>query len=100
MALLIFVTLLTYLVFCNDFFLQIKTAPNYDDLSIESWDQIKVTGLLGVKASSSKELDIQARHLYVNSTVSTETYLFNSGVVPMPFVPVPLCSPIALTHSM
>ncbi|KAK7475972.1 hypothetical protein BaRGS_00032791 [Batillaria attramentaria] len=47
---------------------QIKNTPHYDDLSIESWEKVEVVGSQGVAVASNKEMDIQARHLYVNAT--------------------------------
>ena len=51
--------------------LQVRNAPNFEDLSIESWDQIQITGSEGVKVTSKKETDIQAQHVFMNATVST-----------------------------
>ncbi|KAK7098437.1 hypothetical protein V1264_002732 [Littorina saxatilis] len=46
---------------------QVKNAPNYDDLMIESWNQTNITGCLGVQATSGRETDITAQNVYISS---------------------------------
>ncbi|XP_076471141.1 beta-sarcoglycan-like isoform X2 [Babylonia areolata] len=46
---------------------QIKDVPNYEDLNIESWDQIQISGPAGVKTMSKKETEIQGNNLHLTS---------------------------------
>lgn len=48
---------------------EIKNAPDYDDLIIESWEEVKVKGSQGVKTGSNKETNLKAKELYINTTM-------------------------------
>ncbi|KAL8614131.1 hypothetical protein ACOMHN_026348 [Nucella lapillus] len=51
--------------------IRIKNTPNYEDLNIESWNQIRINGSGGVKTTSSKETEIKAENLHLISRNGT-----------------------------